>query len=306
MNNLEKSLLEKLTDLHKLPSGAFSLRKNGESGKLQSTKEIEIKKKADKQGIDIIVAPNVKGKSVHIPVIISVGGLTDLVYNDFYIGENADVLIVAGCGIHNATCKKSEHNGVHTFHLGKNSKVEYIERHIGEGDGEGEKVLNPITKIILEENSHMIMESTQLGGVSSTIRKTTAKVGKNAILSVKENILTTDKQWAKTDFKVELLGENSRAEIVSHSVARDNSVQEFKSNMIGKAECFGHVECDGMLLDNALITSTPTVSALNNRSSLVHEASIGKISGEAMVKLMSLGLTEKEAEDVIIEGFLLG
>ncbi|MBO5022463.1 MAG: SufD family Fe-S cluster assembly protein [Clostridia bacterium] len=306
MNNLEKSLLEKLTDLHKLPSGAFSLRKNGESEKMQSTKEIEIKKKADKQGIDIIVAPNVKGKSVHIPVIISVGGLTDLVYNDFYIGENADVLIVAGCGIHNATCKKSEHNGVHTFHLGKNSKVEYIERHIGEGDGEGEKVLNPITKIILEENSHMIMESTQLGGVSSTIRKTTAKVGKNAILSVKENILTTDKQWAKTDFKVELLGENSRAEIVSHSVARDNSVQEFKSNMIGKAECFGHVECDGMLLDNAVITSTPTVSALNNRSSLVHEASIGKISGEAMVKLMSLGLTEKEAEDVIIEGFLLG
>lgn len=306
MNNLEKSLLEKLTDLHKLPSGAFSLRKNGESEKLQSTKEIEIKKKADKQGIDIIVAPNVKGKSVHIPVIISVGGLTDLVYNDFYIGENADVLIVAGCGIHNATCKKSEHNGVHTFHLGKNSKVEYIERHIGEGDGEGEKVLNPITKIILEENSHMIMESTQLGGVSSTIRKTTAKVGENAILSVKENILTTDKQWAKTDFKVELLGENSRAEIVSHSVARDNSVQEFKSNMIGKAECFGHVECDGMLLDNAVITSTPTVSALNNRSSLVHEASIGKISGEAMVKLMSLGLTEKEAEDVIIEGFLLG
>ncbi len=306
MNNLEKSLLEKLTDLHKLPSGAFSLRKNGESEKLQSTKEIEIKKKADKQGIDIIVAPNVKGKSVHIPVIISVGGLTDLVYNDFYIGENADVLIVAGCGIHNATCKKSEHNGVHTFHLGKNSKVEYIERHIGEGDGEGEKVLNPITKIILEENSHMIMESTQLGGVSSTIRKTTAKVGKNAILSIKENILTTDKQWAKTDFKVELLGENSRAEIVSHSVARDNSVQEFKSNMIGKAECFGHVECDGMLLDNAVITSTPTVSALNNRSSLVHEASIGKISGEAMVKLMSLGLTEKEAEDVIIEGFLLG
>ena len=306
MNNLEKSLLEKLTDLHKLPSGAFSLRKNGESEKMQSTKEIEIKKKADKQGIDIIVAPNVKGKSVHIPVIISVGGLTDLVYNDFYIGENADVLIVAGCGIHNATCKKSEHNGVHTFHLGKNSKVEYIERHIGEGDGEGEKVLNPITKIILEENSHMIMESTQLGGVSSTIRKTTAKVGENAILSVKENILTTDKQWAKTDFKVELLGENSRAEIVSHSVARDNSVQEFKSNVIGKAECFGHVEGDGMLLDNAVITSTPTVSALNNRSSLVHEASIGKISGEAMVKLMSLGLTEKEAEDVIIEGFLLG
>ncbi len=306
MNNLEKSLLEKLTDLHKIPSGAFSLRKNGESEKLQGTKEIEIKKKTDKQGIDIIVAPNVKGKSVHIPVIITVGGLSDLVYNDFYIGENADVLIVAGCGIHNETCKKSEHNGVHTFHLGKNSKVVYVERHIGEGNGDGEKVLNPITKITLEENSQMFMESTQLGGVSSTIRKTSAKVGENALLSVKENILTTGKQWAKTDFKVELLGKNSRAEIVSHSVARDDSVQEFKSNMIGKAECFGHVECDGMLLDNAVITSTPTVCAQNNLSSLVHEASIGKISGDAMIKLMSLGLTEKEAENVIIEGFLLG
>ncbi len=306
MNNLEKGLLEKLTDLHKIPSGAFNLRKNGEGAKMQSTKEIEIRKKTDKSGIDIIVAPNVKGKSVHIPVIITVGGLTDLVYNDFYIGENADVLIVAGCGIHNATCKKSEHNGVHTFHLSKNSKVEYVERHIGEGEGEGGKVLNPITKIILDENSQMTMESTQLGGVTSTIRKTIAKVGENAILNIKENILTTNSQRATTDFKVELLGKNSRAEVVSHSVARDNSTQEFKSNMIGKAECFAHVECDGMLLDHATIKSAPTVSALSPEASLVHEASIGKISGDALTKLMSLGLSEKEAEEVIIEGFLLG
>lgn len=306
MNNLEKNLFEKLTDLHKIPSGAFNLRKNGESESRTSTKEIEIRPKKDKSGIDIIVKPNVKGKSVHIPVIITVGGLNDLVYNDFYIGENSDVLIVAGCGIHNATCKTSMHNGIHSFHLEKNSKVEYIERHIGEGDGEGGKILNPVTKIDLKEGSHMIMETTQLGGVTSTVRKTFAKLGKNSVLNVKENILTTDNQTAKTQFKVDLVGENSRVEVVSHSVARDNSIQEFKSNIIGKNECFGHVECDGMLLDNAQISSLPIVTAKDNRASLVHEAAIGKIANDSLIKLMTLGLTEKEAEDVIIEGFLLG
>ena len=306
MNNLEKSLLEKLTDLHKIPSGAFNLRKNGQSENQTSTKEIEIRKKEDKSGIDIIVKPNVKGKSVHIPVIITVGGLNDLVYNDFYIGENSDVLIVAGCGIHNATCKTSMHNGIHSFHLEKNSKVEYIERHIGEGDGEGGKILNPVTKINLKDGAHMIMETTQLGGVTSTLRKTFAKLGKNSILDIKENILTTDNQTAKTQFKVDLLGENSRVEVVSHSVARDRSIQEFKSNIIGHNECFGHVECDGMLLDKAQISSIPIVTAKDNRASLVHEAAIGKIANDSLVKLMTLGLTEKEAEDVIIEGFLLG
>ncbi len=306
MNNLEKSLLEKLTDLHKLPSGAFSLRKNGEADKSISTKEIEIHPKKDKNGIDIIVRPNVKGKSVHIPVIITVGGLSDLVYNDFYIGENADVLIVAGCGIHNTTCKTSMHNGIHSFHLEKNSKVEYIERHLGEGNGEGGKILNPVTKISLKAGAQLIMETTQLGGVTSTTRKTFAKVGENAILNIKENLLTTDNQTAKTQFKVDLLGKNSRVEVVSHSVAKDNSVQEFKSNIVGHNECFGHVECDGMLLDKAKILSQPTVFAKDNRASLVHEAAIGKIANDALIKLMTLGLTEKEAEEVIIEGFLLG
>jgi len=305
MNNLEKSLFEKLTDLHKLPSGAFSLRKNGNS-EITSTKEIEIRPKKNKKGIDVIVKPNVKGKSVHIPVIITVGGLEDLVYNDFYIGENSDVLIVAGCGIHNATCKTSLHNGIHSFHLEKNSKVEYVERHLGEGEGEGGKILNPITRIHLKENSQMIMESTQLGGVSSTLRKTFAKLEDNSSLQINENILTTLDQIAKTQFKVELIGKNSRVEVVSHSVARDNSIQEFKSNIIGKNECFGHVECDGMLLDKAQISSLPIVTALDNRASLVHEAAIGKIANDSLIKLMTLGLSEKEAEDVIIEGFLLG
>lgn len=306
MNNLEQKLFEKLTDLHKIPSGAFSLRKNGESETRTSTKEIEIIPKKDKSGIDVVIKPNVINKSVHIPVIITVGGLSDLVYNDFYVGENSDVVIVAGCGIHNKTCKDSMHNGIHSFHLEKNSKVRYIERHIGEGNGTGGKILNPVTKIFLKENAQMFMETTQLGGVTSTLRTTTAKLADNAKLNIQENLLTTDNQTAKTKFKVQLIGKNSGVDVVSHSVAKDNSYQEFKSNVIGKAECFGHVECDGILLDNARISSLPMIDAQNKNASLVHEAVIGKIAGDELIKLMTLGLSQKEAEDLIIEGFLLG
>lgn len=306
MNNLEQKLFEKLTDLHKIPSGAFNLRKNGETDTRSSTKEIEIIPKKDKSGIDIIIKPNVVNKSVHIPVIITVGGLNDLVYNDFYVGENSDVVIVAGCGIHNKTCKDSVHNGIHSFHLEKNSKVRYIERHIGEGEGTGGKILNPVTKIYLKDSAQMIMETTQLGGVTSTTRTTEAKIGNNARLNIQENLLTTNEQIAKTKFKVELIGKHSGVEVVSHSVARDNSYQEFKSNIIGKNECFGHVECDGILLDTARISSLPMIDAKNKEASLVHEAAIGKIAGEELIKLMTLGLSQKEAEEIIIEGFLLG
>ncbi len=306
MNSIEQKLFEKLTDLHKIPSGAINIRKNGEGIMRNTTKEIDIIPKTDKSGIDIIIKPNVIDKSVHIPVIITVGGLSDLVYNDFYIGENSDVVIVAGCGIHNATCKTSMHNGIHSFHLEKNSKVKYIERHIGEGEGSGGKILNPVTNVELKEGSQMIMETTQLGGVTSTIRKTKAKILDKAKLTIQENILTTDDQTAKTEFTVSLVGKNSVVEVVSHSVARDNSIQEFKSNIIGKNECFGHVECDGILLDNARIISIPKIDAVNKDASLVHEAAIGKIAGDELIKLMTLGLSQKEAEEVIIEGFLLG
>lgn len=306
MDEIEKALLEKISDLHTLPSGALNIRKNGEAIERNTTKEINILPKKDKSGIDIIVEPNVKNKSVHIPVIITVGGLNDLVYNDFYIGENADVLIVAGCGIHNKTCQTSIHNGIHTFHLAKNSKVKYVERHVGEGEGSGGKILNPVTKIIMNENSEMIMETTQIGGVTSTVRKTYAKLKDNAKLNIQENILTTELQTAKTNFKVDLIGENSSVEVVSHSVARDSSFQEFKSNLIGKNSCFGHVECDGILLDNARIVSIPMIDAKNNNASLVHEAAIGKIAGDQLIKLMTLGLSQEEAENLIIKGFLIG
>ena len=304
MEKIDRELLEKVAQLHKVPAGAFNIRKNGQTEMRQSTKDIEIVPKANKSGIDIVVKKGVKNKSVHIPVIITLGGFKDLVYNDFYIGDDCDITIIAGCGIHNKTCQDSQHDGIHTFHVGKNSKVRYVEKHYGQGDGSGKKILNPITRVYMKENSQMDFESLQIGGVSSTVRKTFAKLKDNCVLNIKENILTTENQYAKTYFKVELLGNNSKCEVVSHSVAKDDSVQEFVSDVIGKSECFAHVECDGILLDRAKIVSTPKINAADKNASLVHEAAIGKIAGEQLVKLMSLGLSQEEAEKMIIKGFL--
>lgn len=306
MNEIEKKLLEKIADLHSTPSGAFNIRKNGSTLDRASSKEIEIIPKKDKSGIDIKIKDGTQNKSVHIPVIITVGGLNDLVYNDFYIGKNCDVVIVAGCGIHNATCKTSMHNGIHSFHIDENSKVKYVEKHVGEGEGSGGKILNPVTKIYLKNNSQMQLESLQIEGVTSTVRKTNAIIDDGAILKIQENILTTDAQTAKTIFNVRLKGKNSSVEVVSHSVAKDHSFQEFKSNLIGENICFGHVECDGIMLGDARIVSLPMIDARNSNASLVHEAAIGKIAGDELVKLMTLGLSQKEAENMIINGFLLG
>lgn len=306
MDKIDKMLLEKVSDLHKISLGAFNIRKNGQVLDRKTTKEIEIVPKKNKSGIDIIVKPDVKNKAVHIPVIITAGGLNDLVYNDFYIGKNADVTIVAGCGIHNTTSETSTHNGIHSFYLAENSHVKYIERHVGEGNGKGGKILNPTTKIYQKENSFMEIETLQLGGVTSSVRKTFASLGENAQLNIQENILTESNETATTLFKVTLKGKKSKVEVVSHSVAKGESYQEFKSDLIGKEECFGHVECDGILLDNARIVSVPMIDAFSSEASLVHEAAIGKIAGDELIKLMTLGLSEKEAEDVIIKGFLLG
>lgn len=303
MDRIDEELLSQIADLHGVPEGSYNIRKNGQSIGRASNDDIQIVSKKNKSGIDIFVKPNVKNKSVHIPVIITVGGLDDVVYNDFYIGENADVLIVAGCGIHNSSDKKSQHDGIHTFHLEKNSKVRYIERHLGLGDG-AEKVLNPITKVYQKEGSSLLMETTQLGGVSSAVRKTIAKVGENATLVIKEKILTTDSQTAVTNFKVELEGKNSSVDVISRSVAQKESRQEFHSNVLGKNACFGHVECDGIITDKAQIASVPKIVAENVEASLVHEAAIGKIAGDQLTKLMSLGLDADQAEALIIKGFL--
>ena len=304
MDKTDEQLLETIADLHGIPEGSFNIRKNGKSLARSSDADIEIVSKTDKDGIDIIVKPNIKNKSVHIPVLLTVGEFHETVYNDFYIGENAEVTIIAGCGIHNATCSDAEHDGVHTFYLAKNAKVRYVEKHYASGDGSGKKVFDPITKIYMKEGASFVLESTQLGGVTSSDRKTYATVGKRAQLIVKEKILTDHDESAKTDFRVRLKGKGSRADIVSRSVAKGNSLQSFRSDLIGKNECFGHVECDGIVLDSARIISTPRIDAVSPEASLVHEAAVGKIAGEQLLKLMSLGLTEQEAEDAVIQGFL--
>lgn len=304
MDKLDKELLSQIADMHTIPQGSFNIRKNGQSLDRRSTEEIEIIPKKDKSGIDIIVKEGVKNKSVHIPVIITVGNLNDLVYNDFYIGKDAEVLIVAGCGIHNPSQEKSQHDGIHSFHLAENCKVKYIEKHLGIGKGSGEKILNPTTVIEMKNGSEFEMETIQLGGVSKSNRKTDATLGDNAKLVIKEKILTTEKQIAKTVFNVVLKGKNSSVEVISRSVAKGKSKQQFISNIKGQNECFGHVECDGILMDDAVIESTPKIVAQNLNATLVHEAAIGKIAGDQMIKLQTLGLSEEEAQNEIIKGFL--
>lgn len=304
MNEVDKELLKEIADMHSVPQGSFNIRKNGESIARNSTKDIEIVPKKDKSGIDIIVKEGVKNKSVHIPVIITVGNLNDLVYNDFYIGKDADVLIVAGCGIHNPTDQKSQHDGIHTFHLEENCKVKYIEKHLGVGNGQGDKVLNPTTVVEMKDGSDFEMETIQLGGVSYSNRKTNAFLGNDTKLVIKEKILTSDKQKAITTFNVVLKGKNSSVEVVSRSVAKGKSRQKFVSNLKGQNECFGHVECDGIILDNAQIESVPKIVAQNINATLIHEAAIGKIAGDQLVKLQTLGLSEEEAQNQIIKGFL--
>ena len=253
---------------------------------------------------NIIIKANTKNESVHIPVILTESGFNDVVYNDFYIGENADVVIVAGCGIHNNTCKTSEHDGIHTFYLEPGAKVKYIEKHYGEGSGTGDRILNPQTIVHLKENSSLEMETVQIEGVSSTIRETSGDLGDNSTLTITEKIMTNGNQFAKTVFNVDLNGKDSIVHVTSRSVAKDNSSQEFYSNVNGNSKCFGHVECDAIIMDNAKITATPKIVANHIDASLIHEAAIGKIAGEQLIKLMTLGLTEKEAEEQIISGFL--
>lgn len=304
MDKIEKDLLKTIADIEQVPMGAYNIRENGKGVARNTTVNIDIVTKTDKSGIDIIVKPNTKNESVHIPVILTQGGFNDVVYNDFYIGENADVVIVAGCGIHNSSCETSQHDGIHTFHLGKGSKVKYIEKHYGEGSGTGDRILNPQTVVNLDEGSYMEMETVQIEGVSSTVRETNANLSKNTTLVISERIMTSGKQTAKTIFNVSLNGKDSSVHVASRSIAKNNSKQEFISNVLGNEKCFGHVECDAIIMDKAKVISTPKIVANHIEASLVHEAAIGKIAGEQLIKLMTLGLTEKEAEEQIISGFL--
>ena len=304
MDKIQQGLLEQVAGIHEIPEGAYSIRINGKLHGKNSSENIEIVKKEDAQGIEIYVKAGTKNESLHIPVILSQTGIKELVYNDFHIGEDCDVTIVAGCGIHNGGSEDSEHSGVHSFYVSKNAKVKYIEKHYGQGDGNGKNIMNPKTYVELAENDYLEMETAQIKGVDSTKRSTVAKVAKNATLIVNEKLMTHGDQYAETEFEIELEGENSGTHVVSRSVACDRSSQKFLSCIKGKAKCSGHTECDAIIMDNATVIAIPEIMAVDPDASLIHEAAIGKIAGEQLIKLMTLGLTEKEAEEEIVNGFL--
>ena len=304
MDAIQMNLLEQVAELHGVPEGAYNIRANGKAAARNSTAHIEIIPKTDKDGIDIIIKPGTKNESVHIPVVLSQSGLNDMVYNDFHIGDGSDVTIVAGCGIHNCGTQNAEHSGIHAFYVGKNARVRYVERHYGEGDGMGENIMNPTTIVEMQEDSYMEMETTQIKGVDSTVRKTSAKLGPRATLIIKEKVMTHGRQQAKSDFTVDLDGEGCHTNVISRSVARDKSSQVFLARINGNAACHGHSECDAIIMDEGVVSAIPEVTANCVDAQLIHEAAIGKIAGEQLTKLMTLGLTEKEAEEQIVSGFL--
>ena len=304
LNDIQKYLLREVADLSDIPSGAYNIRSDSASIGRQSTENVEIVPKEGISGIDIFVKPDTKGETIHIPVVMTQSGLKEKVYNDFYIGDNADVVIVAGCGIDNCGAHDSQHDGIHRFYIGKGSKVRYTEKHYGSGKGSGKRILNPVTEVYMEEDSVCEMEMVQIKGVDDTERKTVAELKKNASLVVRERLMTHGVQQADSMYSVSLNGDGSNADIVSRGVARDDSFQKLDLKIIGNAACKGHTECDSIIMDNGRILAVPALEANNTDSSLVHEAAIGKIAGEQLIKLMTLGLTEAQAEEQIINGFL--
>lgn len=304
IDEIQRRLLREIADLHSVPEGAYNIRANGQLDSRNTTANIDIVSKTDVSGIDIIVKDGTKNESIHIPVVLSQSGLKETVYNDFRIGEDCDITIVAGCGISNCGTQDSEHDGVHRFYVGKNSKVRYVEKHYGEGDGTGKRILNPGTEVYMEENSSMEMEMVQIKGVDSTIRTNTAELKAGAKLVVRERLMTHGNQHAESVYIVNLNGEGASADVVSRSVAKDNSYQKFDSRIVGNAACNGHTECDAIIMGDAKILAIPQLEANNIDAALIHEAAIGKIAGEQITKLMTLGLTEEEAEEQIVNGFL--
>ena len=299
-----KDLLETIADITGEVSGAYNLRSNGCGVERRSSENIKITPKEDKPGIDINVKPNTKGETVHIPVVITEDNINDLVYNDFYIEEGANVTIVAGCGIHNSGCNESRHDGIHTFHVEKNCNVRYVEKHYGEGEGTGTRVLNPVTEVYLGENSVFTLDTAQIKGVDSTVRENNVYLEANSKLYVIEKLMTHGNQEATSNMMVEMNGEGSSAQIVSRSVAKGSSRQIFHPRAVGKNLCHAHVQCDSIIMDHAEVSSIPEINAKHVDAAIIHEAAIGRINDEQLVKLRTLGMTEEEAEGVIIENFL--
>jgi len=304
LDEIQMRLLKEVADLHKVPEGAYNIRSNGESAGRVSTENIEIIPREDGQGLTVRIKPGTKNQSVHIPVVMTKTGLKEVVYNDFYIGEDADVTIVAGCGIDNCGSQDSEHDGIHRFFVGKNAKIRYVEKHYGSGTGSGKRILNPGTEVYQEEGSTVEMEMVQIKGVDDTNRTTTAELKAGARLVVRERLMTHGDQKALSTYVVSLNGEGASADVVSRSVARDDSYQKFDAKLVGNAACSGHTECDSIIMDRGKILAVPALEANDLDAALVHEAAIGKIAGDQIIKLMTLGLTEAEAEEQIINGFL--
>lgn len=304
MSQVDIRLLREIADLEGTPKGAYNIRKNGKLDSRSTTANIDIVTKEDKPGIDIHIKAGTKHQSVHIPVLITESGLDELVYNDFFIGPDCDVVIVAGCGIHNAGSQKSEHDGVHTFYVGENSKVQYVEKHYGEGEGTGERIMNPQTVVYLEKGASIQLDTTQLRGVDSTKRYTKVVVKEGAEAVINEKLLTHGKQVAESEMDIILAGKEASGRVISRSVAQDQSQQTFYPRVIGDAAGFGHVQCDSILMDSAKIQSIPAITANHPDAQLIHEAAIGRIAGDQILKLMTLGLTEEEAEEEILNGFL--
>lgn len=304
MDEIQRTLLEEVADLHGVPAGAYNIRANGQMAGRQNTANIEIVTKEDQTGIEIRIKEGTKHESVHIPVVLSQSGLKEMVYNDFYIGAGADVTIVAGCGIHNSGDAASEHDGIHRFFVGKNARVRYVEKHYGAGDGRGARILNPTTEVTMDEGSYLEMESVQIKGVDSTVRSTVANLAAGASIVIKERLLTHGSQRADSTIEVNLNGADASANVLSRSVAREESSQKFISIINGNSRCAGHTECDAIIMDQAKIQAVPELTANDPDAALIHEAAIGKIAGEQLIKLMTLGLTEEEAEAQIINGFL--
>ena len=304
MNKITEKLLKLVADYEGSFKGAFNIRENGSCAGRQSSQNIAIASKIDRPGLDITVKDGTKNETVCIPAIVTHGGMDDIVYNDFYIGDHCDIVIISGCGVHTDTEEHARHDGVHTFHIGANTRIKYIEKHIGSGNGEGIRSINPKTEIDMKENSYLEMDTTQISGISIAKRYTHATVAENSKLIVHERLYTQGKEKVDTDFLVELNGDNSKADIVSRSVARDDSYQNFVSTIVGNAKCTGHSECDSIIDENAIVDSTPRLVAKCKEASLIHEAAIGKIAGEQILKLQTLGLSQEQAENQIIDGFL--
>lgn len=304
LSPIDEGLLAQIANIHGMPNGAFNIRRDGELVTRHSSANIEISTKTDVPGIDIHIAPNTRGETVFIPVIVTQAGLKDVVYNNFYVGENCDVEIIAGCGIHNDSHSASEHDGIHTFYLGEGSHIKYIEKHYGEGEGTGDRILNPETKVYMEKNSSCEMDMIQLRGVTSTVRNTYCELGEGAKLVLTERLLTHDKQVAESNMEVYLKGDDSSVQIISRSVAQDDSIQIFNPLVVGEAACRGHVQCDAIIQGRAKVKAIPGIEAASEDAMLVHEAAIGKIAGDQIIKLMTLGLTEEEAEQEILDDFL--